>query len=63
MCCVQRSLQRLAHIHSATTTLQACIIILSLLQLAYIASGIPYFKVFVGMPCLVTPGVYCAAFQ
>jgi hypothetical protein len=50
-CGTQVVVQRVTNIHSALTTLQACIILLYLRQFAVFASAIPSFKLFYGALC------------
>jgi hypothetical protein len=48
MAVMQATVKRLTDVSSALTTLQACMILLSLWQLSAFAWAIPYFKLFIG---------------
>lgn len=48
-CPVQKNIQMLTNVQSAITTLQSCIILLSLMHLASFASTVPYLKLILGV--------------
>lgn len=60
---VQEEVQRITNIQSALTTLQSCIILLSLYHLAVTASTIPYFRLFFGvlLSCICDETSMCGA--